>query len=699
MILVVEDSRMIRMLSRDALEDVGLSVIEAGDGRTGLNLFLEQSPDLVLLDVNMPELDGFAVCEAIRSETKGANVPIVMMTASDDLESIKRAYEAGATDFAAKPVNWAILSHRVRYMLRMSQALNDLARNERRLADAQRAAKLGYWELNLRSGHVECSEEVRRLYGFAPEAGSDTYQAFLARIHCNDRPLVLEAGQRSVTEQEPFSIDHRVVLADDEQRCIHLQAQPVLDESGHPFELSGTAQDITDRKRDEAEIRFLAYHDNLTGLGNRRLFTAHLRQALAQARRDKGIVAVLFVDLDHFKRVNDTLGHSAGDLFLKALGERLKRCVRETDCVSRGLRDDAHVNVSRFGGDEFIIALSSITEASEAAQVATRILTALSDPVIIDDQPVVVRASIGIAIAPNDGDDVEVLIQNADAAMYQCKNQGRGTFQFYEHAVNELSRESFRLEADLRRALENEELRVHYQPKIEIATGRISGFEALVRWTHPERGVIPPDVFVPLAEKCSLIEKLSGFVLRAAAKQVRGWIESGLPAVRVGVNISAREFGSDSLVQLIEEVLRETSIDARYLEIEITETAMIESTEHTARVLERIKQLGVTVALDDFGTGYSSLTYLRQFPVDVVKIDRSFVRDIHTESDDASITAAIISMAHELGLRVVAEGVETEEQLDILRGQGCEEMQGYLFSRPLPEDEATELLRSTTSES
>ena len=684
---------MVREMGRDALEQAGFEVAEAGDGEEGLCLFRERAPDLVLLDIEMPKLDGFNVCEEIRQSDQGARTPVLMITGLDDLDSIRRAYEAGATDFASKPVNWLVICQRVRYMLRMNEAFDDLRCSQARLADAQRIARLGNWELDLGAGGFTASEELLRLYGLESCDEEVTLDVILSRVHPDDRGLVRNALERSREEATALSLDHRVNLPDGAVHTLHLQADPILDESGNLRALSGTAQDITERIRAEEEIRFLAYHDSLTRLGNRRLFTERLRFSLAHARRHREIVAVMFLDLDHFKRINDTLGHSVGDLFLQRVAGRLKNCVRDSDCVSRAVGNGTDATISRFGGDEFMVALSNIQNVEELRQVASRILDTMAGPFNVEGRDVVVTASLGIAVSPQDGEDVDSLIRNADAAMYEAKRQGRGVYQFYKLAMNDAVNRDLQLESDLRKAFDRGELLLHYQPKVELVSGRVVGFEALVRWQHPELGMIPPNDFVPLAEQAGLIAPLGEFVLRTACAQARAWREMGFPPLRISVNLSAHQFRNEGLADTVVQILQETPLSPRSLDIEITESAMMRSKDVTISVLQKLKGIGVTVSLDDFGTGYSSLSYLKGFPIDTVKIDRAFVRDLTTDPDDAAITAAIISMAKSLSLRVVAEGVETEEQLAFLREHGCDEMQGFLFSPPMPADEATEFLR------
>jgi diguanylate cyclase (GGDEF)-like protein len=697
LVLVVDDTATIRAMTREVLEREGLEVAEAEDGRRALMAFAERRPDLVLLDVNMPELDGYGACEQIRRQYSDENVPILMMTASEDVESIERAYEAGATDFITKPMNWLLLAHRIRYMLRMSDAVRQLATSERRLSKAQHSARLGNWEIDLRDGSFTCSEELADLYCVRDGRSAVTPELLLASVHPEDRQIVRGAAERARQEGSSIDLDHRVLTPAGEERHLHLHAELAFDASGQPIELSGTAQDITERKRAEAEVRFLAYHDSLTGLGNRRLFRERLSHALAQARRSNAIVAVLFLDLDHFKRINDTLTHTMGDNLLRRVAERLRNCVRESDFVSRSLPDEARPTVSRFAGDEFMVSLSSIGSPQEAGQVAERILDALSHPFDLEGQEVVVTASAGITLAPADGDDVDTLLRNADAAMSYAKLRGRSNFQFYRASMSEVRRKDLRMETDLRAALERDELLLHYQPKVELAGGRITGFEALVRWQHPTVGLIPPNDFLPVAEEGGLIVALGELVLRTACVQGRRWRDAGLPPMRVSVNFSAHQFRTEEIADTVDRVLRETPLSPRFLDVEITESTMMENQGIALRSLQRMKGIGVTVSLDDFGTGYSSLSYLKGFPVDAIKIDRSFIQDITRDPDSATITAAIISMAHTLNLRVIAEAVETEEQLAILRSCKCDEIQGFLFSRPVPAEEATALVREGTT--
>ncbi|HWP46038.1 MAG TPA: EAL domain-containing protein [Candidatus Limnocylindrales bacterium] len=423
------------------------------------------------------------------------------------------------------------------------------------------------------------------------------------------------------------------------------------------------------------------YHDPLTGLPNRMLFEDRLTLELAHARRDKQGLAVMFLDLDHFKLINDTLGHSVGDQLLQNVAHRLRDALRGTDTVAR------------MGGDEFALLLTRVTHAENVARVTQKILHALKPPFNFGGYDFHITASIGITLYPSDGEDTQTLLKNADTALYRAKEQGRNVYQFYTPAMNAKTLERLTLETNLRRALERKEFVIYYQPRVKINTKRIIGMEALVRWQHPELGLISPVKFIPLAEETGLIIPLGEWVLRTACEQTKAWQEAGFPPLRVGVNLSARQFQQPNLVERVAQVLKETGLHPHYLELEITESAAMQNAEYTLPVLYHLKEMGIHISIDDFGTGYSSLSYLKKFPFHTLKLDQSFIRDLTTDPNDAMIAKVVITLAHGLKLEVVAEGVETQEQLNFLKQLQGDEVQGYLFSKPLPAEEFEELLR------
>jgi diguanylate cyclase (GGDEF)-like protein/PAS domain S-box-containing protein len=497
----------------------------------------------------------------------------------------------------------------------------------------------------------------------------------MAEVYRADDKLVMEQGSAKLGYEE---VQDR---PDGGRVWLRTSKLPLWDRQGKVTGVIGTYEDITERKVAEQRIQFLAYYDDLTGLPNRTLLQDRLIKALASARRQKNKVALLFFDLDRFKTINDSLGHSVGDLVLKEVAERLKKWAREQDTVAR------------VGGDEFVIVLTAVKDGADAAVAAERLMNVMTAEFVVQGRSLGISCSVGISIFPEHGAEGETLIKNADAAMYSAKERGCNNFQFFTKDMNANAVERLTLESGLRLALDKKELFLMYQPQIEIATGRIIGLEALLRWQHPELGLVPPDKFIRIAENSGLIMPIGEWVLRTACSQTRKWQDEGLPAVSVAVNVSAVQFRQAGFCELIRRVLHETGLAPQYLELELTENLLLSNEDVMLSVLQELKALGLKLAIDDFGTGYSSLSYLRQFPVGKLKIDRSFIRDIAVNPDDVAITTAIISMAKSLNLKVIAEGVEDEAQMTFLRAHQCDEIQGYYFSKPLAVDKVADKLR------
>jgi len=456
---------------------------------------------------------------------------------------------------------------------------------------------------------------------------------------------------------------------------------PVRGESGQVTHCVAVLNDITETRRYQEELALRANYDTLTALPNRNLLSDRASTAIVRARRYGHGMALVFIDVDNFRAINDSLGYAVGNNMLRLVGDRLRSCLREVDTVAR------------IGGDEFVLVLGDQEDEKIISSQIQRIMAVFGKPFELGDREFFVTASVGIASYPGDGDKVEALLQNAEIAMYRAKDIGRNTFQFYTAEMNASVRERLALESWLRRALERKELLLHYQPQIDLRTNRIFGVEALIRWQHPKMGLVPPAKFIPLAEQTGLIVAIGESVLRTACAQNKAWQDAGLPPISIAVNISARQFREKNLVNLVAEIIKETGLDPRYLELEVTEGVIMHDVEEVIAVLQRLKSMGVKLSVDDFGTGYSSLSYLKRFPVDRLKIDQSFIRDVATDSDGAAIARAVINLGHDLNLRVLAEGVETQEQLEFLRAHRCDEMQGYLFNRPLSAGELERLLQ------
>jgi diguanylate cyclase (GGDEF)-like protein/PAS domain S-box-containing protein len=521
------------------------------------------------------------------------------------------------------------------------------------------------------------SPVVEQLGGYTPSELIG--RSFTEFIHPDDLLALVESFQRTVSGNlEPS--EFRIFTKSGEIRWVRTSSRPVF-EGDRIIGLRAVMMDITERKQAEETIKHLAYHDALTNLANRTLFQDRLTVALAQARRKRRMAAVMFLDLDRFKVVNDTVGHALGDRLLQGVAERLTGLVREGDTVAR------------VGGDEFTLLLAEVERAEDMVEVAERVLDTLRQPWVLNGHEFRITASIGIAMFPSDGEDADSLLRNADTAMYRAKDQGRDNYKLYTPKMNARIAERLALENSLRHGLERGEFLVYYQPQVDIASGNIVGMEALVRWQHPERGLVFPAEFIPVAEETGLIVPLGEWVLRSACAQNKAWQAAGFPPMRVAVNLSARQFQQRDLIEVVDEVLKETGLEARWLQLEITEGVAMQDVESNIAVLRELRQMGVQIAIDDFGTGHSSLSYLSRLPIDVVKIDQSFIQDLTTDPNDAAIARSIIVMAHNLKLRVIAEGVETEEQLAFLKKRRCDEMQGYLFSKPAPAEAFEEMLR------
>jgi diguanylate cyclase (GGDEF)-like protein len=680
-VLVVDDDPTLRMLVRATLEKAGFQVEDAEDGEAALIKFIKHQPAVILMDVEMPKLNGYDACRRIREDAIGAHVPILMVTGLEDVDSVNRAYSAGATDFLPKPINWPLLSHRVRYVLRASRTYEEL-----RASEAKNNALLNAMPDTLfvirRDGtivnYLAGSEDATM-----PEPRGDqlSISEYLpTNIAIEWSKLIQSVMKEGKPQQYEFSLGD-----DPEKNHYELQMVPYLNDL-----TLAIIREITDRKRAEERIHRLAYFDTLTGLPNRQLFQQQLSTAIERAKESNLKVAALYVDLDNFKRINDTLGHSFGDVVLKTIAKRLDSCIRADDRVIRPDSEGETVRLARLGGDEFVAILQDLENEADAAAVADRIRSELTRPVEHMGHEFVVTSSIGVSVYPEDGSDIDTLMKNADVAMYQAKSAGRNSVRFYSGTMSLRSLERLELENSLRYALQRDELFLHYQPQIDLKTRRMIGIEALLRWDHPVHGSVSPSRFIPLAEECGLITPLGEWVLATACRQTKTWQDKYKRKLDISVNLSSQQFFSSDVASVVLETIYDIGLTPNSLHLELTETILMNDVKETIVTLNKLRDAGVSLAMDDFGKGYSSLSYLKQLPLDTLKIDKSFVMDLENNRDDAAICAAIIAMAHNLDLKVIAEGVETKEQLKFLQEQGCDQVQGFLISKPLSAEKLEE---------
>ena len=690
-LLVVVDDQTFLLMIRKVMSNSGFIVVACNNGQDALEICRDITPDMILMDVCLPGASGIEICRQIRQTTDYATLPILLVTANSDREIVREGYEAGATDFLTKPLDWNLFAHHAEYLVQAGRAMGELRVNRSSLATAQRIAKIGSFTYDAETQESQWSSELYSILGLDPTRHRAHPDTLTHLIHPDDLEHFKAVSEQALRDSKSFSIEHRLVLHDGSIRHVRHYAEATEDLMGTRV-VTGVLQDTTDHVHAIDQIRYLANFDGLTGLTNRRQFNARLTETMQHARSSRNLVAVIIVDVDRFKLINDSLGHSAGDQILQVVAERVNQQVRNSDCVGRLDGDDPDVEIARVGGDEFSLMLPRIVHPTDAGPVAQRILETLREPIDVDGQNLTLTASIGISIYPIDGVTTETLIANADRAMSHAKSQGGNSFQYYSESLNATSTRRLVLESKLRNAVEQNRLHLVYQPKVDLRSGRVIGMEALLRWVEPDLGFVPPDEFIPLAEEIGCISKIGRWVLLDACRQNKEWQDRGLNSVPVSVNVSSRQFSDTDLLEVVTEVLQETGLEPQWLELEITESAMLEDEVTTTQTLKLIRERGIRVSLDDFGTGFSSLSYLRRLSLDTLKIDRSFVMDLPDDDDAKGIFEAIIVMAHVLGLVVIAEGVETEEQRDFLHSIDCDEIQGYLISKPVPPDEFAHFL-------
>jgi diguanylate cyclase (GGDEF)-like protein/PAS domain S-box-containing protein len=696
-LLVVDDEVLILEGLTRLLATRDYDVVTANGGCEALIAIGKQQFDAILLDLGMPDLNGSEVLRFVSE--RGVDTPVIVVSGDSTIDAAIRALRGGAADFVRKPYEPEELLRRIENTLTRRRLEKE---NNHILQRLQQSEKWHRFLVNSSPDFIytlDCegrftfvNDRVESLLGYSSEELLGQHYSLV--IHEDDIARAehifneRRAGDRSARNIEIHLKCNpgmrRPRLMNGRCKSVELTATGMYDEDASPFEQRfigsyGVAKDITERKQAEETVHYQAYHDLLTGLPNRALFRDHLGLMLAQARRTQQPLAVLSLDLDHFKVINDSLGHAIGDELLLAVGARLRQCLREGDTLAR------------LGGDEFAVLLPTLVSRSDVDHICRKIIQVLSKPVYVKGHEIYVSVSIGACVAPEDGDMIDSLIRQAEIAMYRAKSQGRSQLQFWEAGMQAPYSERMQIEVDLRRALARNEFVLFYQPQVDTTTGEVRGFEALLRWWHPQRGLLAPADFIPVAEECGVIVPIGDWVLRQAGAQMAEWRHAGLPPVRLSVNISARQLESSDFVDSVMRAVQIYSLDGNLLELEITETLLMRDFEANAIKLGRLSVAGVRIAIDDFGTGYSSFKYLSRFPIHTLKIDQSFVQELDRE-ENMSIVNAMIAMGRGMNLNVVAEGVETEAQRALLQQMQCHEVQGYYYSPPVSSQAATALL-------
>ena len=681
LVLVADDDPMILLLAQQALSGKPFKVVQAENGQDALEIFEAMTPDLILCDVMMPTIDGFELCSSIRATKQGVHIPIVMMTGLNDSESIQKAFAVGATDYCVKPVNWELLPYKLNYILRASSTFSELQESEERYSLVARGANDGLWDWDYANDRVYYSPRWKSMLGFTENDISCKPEEWISRIHPDDRCSVLadlKAHKKGKTSH--FESEYRMKNAEGSYRWMMCRSLAARDEHNVPYRMTGSQSDITDRKKAEEKLVFDAVHDPLTGLPNRILFLDRLAHCIELSSRPKNFnFVVLYLDLNRFKIVNDTMGHLLGDRLLVEIASRFKEVIRKGDTLSR------------LGGDEFAILCEDIEDISVATNLADRIQNELLRPINLDGQNVVVGCSIGLTESSIGYERPEDMMRDADTAMYRAKLRVGSRYEIFDVTMHEKAMNVLQIESDLRLALAENQFDIFYQPIVEIEEEVVSGFEALVRWNHPRRGLLLPGQFIDVALESRLIVPLGRWVLAQACRQMQSWKDQWEEAGdwTISVNLSAPELAQPDLIAAMFDIIDESGLDPKFLKIEITETSLVKNSSHALKTMTALRAHGIHLSIDDFGTGHSSFSYLHDFPFDELKIDHKFISELDSRTDKQKIVNAIVSLAHNLGMTVVAEGSASGAIYENLRDASCEYAQGFSIMEPRTASEIT----------
>ena len=692
LILIVDDNPTNLEVMSEALVDAGYEVAIATSGERALLQIQRSQPDLILLDIMMPGIDGFTTCQRIKEDLGFTDIPIIFMTAIADEDNKVRGLELGAVDYITKPFQEREVLARVATHLSLKKTEHLLRRSEERLESILNSLEEVVWSMTQGPlNFIYLNPALEEVFGCSMQEFMDNPQLWFDMVYPEDQARVQKAFN-ILQKDEAMEMEYRIINKHGLVRWLRVRAQCREDISLQPhhggaifgpapLRIDGIMHDISDRKQFETRLIHDAHHDDLTGLLNRKYFIEQTNERLSALKADSSTpFAVLFIDLDRFKKINDSLGHHVGDLLLKTIATILSDILRPKDIIAR------------LGGDEFTLLLENIRSSEDAIRVAERIHTRLSTPLTIGENLLYTSASIGIVMATKDYNNAEQLLRDADIAMYQSKKRSKAGWEVFNHSMYEASVKQLEIERDLRQAINTPQIKLFYQPIVRLENQKLLGFEALVRWIHPERGMVSPMDFIPIAEESGLIEPLGEQILWQACKQLQTW-QSEFPNaqnLKMSVNLSSKQLQKEDFIDLIDRIMAETHISGQHLKLEITETILMKNHQSIQELFQKLLERNISLSLDDFGTGYSSLSYLHRFPLNELKIDRSFINRIETDNQSSEIVKTITTLAKTLDMDVVAEGVETEAQLEYLHKMHCHIVQGYFFSKPLPSSEATE---------
>ncbi len=684
LILIVDDTPANLTVISEALSDAGFEIAIAISGERALEQIQREPPDLILLDIMMPGIGGFETCKRLKSDPKVSMIPVIFMTALADVESKIQGLELGAVDYITKPFQEREVLARIKTHLELRKTQIKLQKSEQRLESILHSLKEVVWSARLKPFELlYLNPVVKQIYGHEPEQLIRDPLCWLEMVHPDDQ-LQLQKRLNAPDPSGPLDLEYRILRLDGEVRWVHCQAHVYFHTTEQRFRVDGIVHDISDRKQAEHQLRYTAEHDSLTNLANRAYFVTQLNQLLGRPHdRKSDQFALLFIDLDRFKAINDSLGHNVGDQLLKRVSQVLLDSIRPTDLVAR------------LGGDEFTLLLRNVSEIEEVIIVSNRIQKKLQNSIQIGKKSFNMTASIGIVIDCSQYDSAESALRDADIAMYQAKSLGKACHQLFSQEMYEQAIQKLRLESEIKHALQEGEFFLHYQPIKRLDTGEICGFEALARWEHPVRGFVSPAEFIPIAEETGLIVPLGEYVLREACRQMKNW-QQMYPAaagLTMSVNLSSRQLRSDNFLDILHRIVSESHLKSSNLKLEITESLLMENSAATLQLFQQLQDQGFRLSLDDFGTGYSSLSYLHRFPINTLKIDRSFVQKIEPGLSSFEIIRTITALAKTLQMDVVAEGVETAQQAEYLKELHCDMVQGYFFSKPLNTAAATQYLQ------